>query len=327
MNALLAKAPLPFAEALARDGELVDLVDYAQAIADEAQATSTRRSYLSAFSAFSAWCREKGLSPLPAEPETVGVYLGVLESRGRLVPTIERTLAAIADAHHRHGFDAPHPSPITIKIMKGLRHRLSVAPRVQKDPLSDADLVAMMQLLGDDLAGRRDRALLTWGWTGAFRRAELVAIRMEDLRRSPAGIVVTVRKSKTDEDGKGDVKVICEASLRDVCPLRAYDDWIAISGISRGPLFRGLLNGSLKPRALWGGSVALIVKSVGERAGLDPARIAGHSLRSGFVTTAHAKGCTMDSIMKQTNHRSERTARGYVRHAEAFTKNAAVGLL
>jgi integrase len=323
----LVRAPQTFADALARDGELVELVEYAQALADESQAPSTRRSYLTAFTAFSVWCRETGLSPLPAEPATLGVYLGVLERRGRLVATIERTLAAIADAHRRHNLDAPHPSPITIKIMKGLRRRLSIAPRTQKDALSDADLIAMMRLLGDDLAGRRDRVLLTWGFTGAFRRAELVAVRVEDLRRSPAGIVVTVRKSKTDQEGHGEVKIITPASVADVCPLRAYDAWLALSGITRGPLFRGLLNGKLKPRALCAASVADIVKSAGQRAGLDPARIAAHSLRAGFVTTAHAKGCSMDAIMKQTNHKSERTARGYVRHQEAFTKNAAVGLL
>lgn len=327
MSGPIAKPAVPFADALARDGELVELVDYAQALADESQAASTRRSYLTAVTAFAAWCREKGLSPLPAEPAAVGVYLGVLESRGRLVSTIERTLAAICDAHRRYGFDPPHPAAITTKIMKGIRHRLKVAPRCQKAALSDADLIAIVRLLRDDLAGRRDRVLLTWGWTGAFRRGELVAVTFDDLHRSAAGIVVTVRQSKTDQDGSGDVKVICAASNPDVCPLRAYDAWLAASGITRGPIFRGLLNGRVRRDALNPASVAKIVKRLGERAGLDPERIAAHSLRAGFITTAHAKGRPIDEIMRQTNQKSERTTRGYIRHQEAFTKNAAVGLL
>jgi integrase len=327
MPAPLAKTPLPFAEALARDGELAELVDYAQALADESQAPSTRRSYLTAVTAFGAWCREKGLSSLPAEPATVAVYLGVLENRGRLVPTIERTLAAICDAHRRHNVDPPHPALITTKVMKGIRHRLRIAPRTQKDALSSDDLLAMVRLLGDDLAGRRDRVLLTWGWTGAFRRGELVAVTLDDLHRSPAGIVVRVPQSKTDQAGSGHLKVICEAQNPTLCPLRAYDAWIAASGITRGPLFRGLLNGDVRPRRLAPSSVAKIVKRLAELAGLDPVRLAAHSLRAGFITTAHAKGRPLEEIMRQTNQKSERTARGYIRHQEAFTKNAAVGLL
>ena len=200
MNAPLVKAPLPFAEALARDGELVELVDYANALANESQAASTRRSYLTAFTAFASWCREKGLAPLPAEAATIGVYLGVLEHRGKLAPTIERTLAAISDAHRRHGFDSPHPSVVTTKVMKGIRHRLRVAPRTQKDPLSDANFVAMVRLLRDDLAGRRDRVLLTWGWTGAFRRGELVAVRID---ASPALPRRHRRHRPAKQDGPG----------------------------------------------------------------------------------------------------------------------------
>lgn len=326
MSAPLVHVPLPFAEALARDAELPELVDHANELANEAQSAGTRRAYLSSFTAFAVWCREKGVASLPAESATLAVYLGLLEKRGRLVPTIDRALAAITDAHLRHGVEAPHPSPVTCKVMKGLRRRIGVAPRNQKSPISDEDLAAMLRVLGDDLAGRRDRVLLTWGWTGAFRRGELVAVRMENLQRTRTGILVTVTKSKADQEAKGERKVI-PAYGHELCPVRAFDDWIAISGITHGAVFRGLLNGKIRPHALRGRAVAEIVKRVGQQAGLDPKLLAGHSLRAGFVTTAYEKGCTLDSIMKQTNQKSERTTRRYVRHAEAFTKNAAVGLL
>lgn len=327
MHAPLVKPTLPFADALARGDELVELVDYAHALADEAQAASTRRSYLSATTMFATWCREMGVASLPAEPETLAVYLGVLEKRGRLVPTIVRTLAAICDVHRRHGFDPPHPSLPTTKVLKGIRRRLKVRPRTQKDAVSDADLIAMVRTLGDDVTGLRDRLLLTWGWNGAFRRGELVAVTAEDLQRSPAGIVVVVREAKNDQEGKGTFKVISPALNAEVCPVLAYDAWLTATGITRGPIFRGMLNGKVRRTPLYCGSVARIVKRIGEHAGLDPVRIAAHSLRAGFITTADAKGCSIEEIMKQTNQKSERTTRGYVRHKEAFIKNAAVGLV
>jgi integrase len=159
----------------------------------------------------------------------------------------------------------------------------------------------------------RDRALLTLGWMGAFRRSELVALRVEDVTRTPEGLVVRVRCSKNDPKGRGGEKGIPRASRPSLCPVRALSAWLDAAGITTGALFRQVDRfGRVGEGALNDRTVARIVQRVAAAAGLDPRTVAGHSLRSGFITSAARKGRSAHAIMRLTLQRSEKTVHGYV---------------
>ena len=191
----------------------------------------------------------------------------------------------------------------------------------------DQELAALLATLDDGLRGLRDRALLTMGWFGAFRRSELVALDIADVTKEREGLVVAVRRSKRDQEGRGAEKGIPYASNPALCPVRALAAWLEAGRVESGPIFRGVDQvGRVATEALSDRSVARIVQRAAEAAGLDPTTVAGHSLRSGFATTAAKKGKSLDAIMRQTLHKSEQVARGYIRHAKLFDDNAAVGL-
>jgi integrase len=199
---------------------------------------------------------------------------------------------------------------------------------VQKAALDDEDLAAMVAMLGDELVGRRDRAILTLGWLGAFRRSELVALQVGDVMKTAEGLLVRVRRAKGDQEGRGGEKGIPYASRASLCPVRALEAWLGAAGIAAGPIFRAVdRGGRVHSSALSDRSVARIVQRVAAAAGRDPATVAGHSLRAGFITTAARHGKRLDEIMRQTHQKSERTVRGYIRSMGAFENNAAMGLV
>jgi site-specific recombinase XerD len=305
---------------------LEQLVEAARGYAVDCRASSTRKAYLSDFASFEAWCARQGLPSTPATPAAVAVYLASLADRGRKASTIERALAGIAWAQRSRGFEWPKGHPAITAVMSGIRRRHGVSP-TQKAPVVDQELAALVATLDGDLADLRDRALLTLGWFGAFRRSELVALTVADVQRVREGLVVAVRRSKGDQEGHGAEKGIPYASNPALCPVRALAAWLEAAGITEGALFRAVdQHGHVRATALSDRSVALVVKRSAERAGFDPKALGGHSLRSGFATTAAKKGKGLDAIMRQTLHRSEKVARGYIRHAKLFDDNAAVGL-
>jgi integrase len=176
------------------------------------------------------------------------------------------------------------------------------------------------------LVGRRDRALLVVGFAGAFRRSELAALELGDLEKRPEGYVVTVRRSKTDQEGRGQQKGLPYGSDPATCPVRTLDAWLSAAEITEGRVFRsiawhGAIGASLSPRA-----IAQIVKRHCELAGLEPSKYGAHSLRSGFVTTAARAGKSTRSIMDQTGHRTVAIVFGYVKSAALFEENAAMGI-
>jgi site-specific recombinase XerD len=308
-------------------GDLAALVERAKEYAADARASSTRRAYESDFRAFERWCTAQGLVARPAPPSVVAVYLTHLADSGRKVATLERALTGIVHAHRSHGFDWPRAHPAIANVMGGIRRRLGTAP-AQKTPVVDELLAAMLATLDEDLRGLRDRALLTLGWSGAFRRSELVALTVADVARSSEGLIVTLRRSKGDQEGKGAQKGIPYASRAALCPVRSLDAWLASAGITEGPIFRYIdRHGGIHGEALGDRSVARIVQRTAAAAGLDASTVAGHSLRAGFATTAAKRGKSLDAIMRQTLHKSERVARSYIRHAKLFDDNAATGLL
>jgi site-specific recombinase XerD len=307
--------------------DLASLVERAKEYAADARASSTRKAYESDFRAFEQWCAAQGLVTMPASPAAVAVYLTHLADSGRKVATIERALTGIVHAHRSSGVEWPRAHPAIATVMAGIRRRLGTAP-TQKSPVIDELLAAMLATLDANLRGLRDRALLTLGWSGAFRRSELVALTVGDIARSSEGLIVTVRRSKSDQEGRGTEKGIPYASRAALCPVRSLDAWLVAAAITEGPLFRYIdRHGRVHAEALSDRSVARIVQRTAERTGLDPATVGGHSLRAGFATTAAKRGKSLDAIMRQTLHKSERVARSYIRHAQLFDDNAAVGLL
>ena len=301
-------------------------IDAALSFAEQEKSAGTRRAYRADWRIFAAWCAERGLDPLPATPETVARFLSAQANEGAKASTIGRRAAAIGYAHKLAGHSEPPTNAEMVKsVMRGIRRAIGAAPK-QKAPAT-ADLVrAMLDACPDTLQGKRDRALLALGFAGAFRRSELVALEVADLAEVPDGLRVTVRRSKTDQEGLGqEIAIPRGYRLR---PVEAVQAWLAAAEISSGPVFRPVLKGGrVQAEPLTAHSVAAIVKRYAELAGLDPAQFAGHSLRAGFITSAADSGAALLRIADQSRHKSLDVLRGYVRRADMFKDHAGATFL
>jgi integrase len=171
--------------------------------------------------------------------------------------------------------------------------------------------------------GLRDKALILVGFFGALRRSELVGLNIEDVEFTPEGAILTIRKSKTDQEGRGRAVAIPYAKRTDLCPVRALQAYLKALGRTEGPLFVSMHKSQYTQKRLSAYAVALIVKDYADRLGLDPRLFGGHSLRAGFATTAALIGATEDEIALQTGHKSMTVLRGYIRRASLFERNAA----
>jgi len=287
-----------------------------------ATAPNTRRAYRSDWVDFTAWCERHGCAALPATPETVALYLSALAAVAK-VSTVGRRVTAIATAHRAARHDSPTKSEIVHLTMRGIRRTHGTAS-TQKAPTLLADLRAMVVTLPDTLSGTRDRALLLLGFAGAFRRSELVSLDITDLAFGERGLTVTLRHSKGDQEGAGTIKGIPFGRHALTCPVAALRDWLDMSSITDGPVFRPVNRHRQVGTARLGDkAVALVVKRAAAMAGLDPTRYAGHSLRAGLATAAAAAGAQERDIMRQTGHRSVQMVRRYIRDGELFRDNAA----
>jgi integrase len=185
----------------------------------------------------------------------------------------------------------------------------------------------MVGTLPDSLIGHRDRCLLLVGFASAMRRSELVGLDVDDIEDTRDGLIVTIRRSKTDQEAEGRQIGIPYGSDPATCPVRAYRRWLEASGLDSGPVFRSVnRHGTLGANRLGGRSVALVAQSHAQAAGLDPTSVAGHSLRSGMATSAARSGATEAQIMAQTGHRSLPVLRRYIRRGSLFNDNAAAKL-
>jgi len=308
----LPAVPLPVVPSLEQVRE------YIQA----SKAENTLRGYQSDLRHFCAWCEVHALCPLPATAETVASYIA--ECAGRLkVGSIQRRLNAITEAHKAVTQESPTHSPIVANTMKGIRRTKGTAA-AQKAPALTADIRAMVDAAGAGLIGLRDRALTLLGFAGAFRRSELVSLDVEDCAFGKDGLTVTLRRSKTDQTGAGRKIGIPYGSNPETCPVRSLQAWIEQAGVTAGPLFRPLnRHGQIQAGRLSGIDVARVVKKLADRAGLDAAKYAGHSLRAGHATSAAIAGASERSIMNQTGHRSVQVLRRYIRDGNLFRENSA----
>jgi len=305
------------------DGLVVaDLLDRAQEFATASRAGATLSAYDRDWRHFTAWAVAHELRALPADPATVAMYAADLANSHK-PSTIARRMAAISVAHQH----ANHPSPTrdasVRSVLAGIRRTHGTAP-AQVAPATIGDIRRMVTRLGDNTIDVRDRAVLLVGFAGAFRRSELVALDVADLVDNDDGLVIAVRRSKRDQEGRGDTKAIPYGADHETCPVRAVKAWLQRSGITDGPLFRPVdRHANINTTRLSGRAVADIVKRAADRAGLDPHQYSGHSLRAGFVTTAAANGATERAIARQTGHAPNSTVlRTYIRPATVFADNA-----
>jgi site-specific recombinase XerD len=307
--------------------ELGTLAEQARAYVAAAKAKNTLRGYDADWRDFSAWCAQHGRSALPAEPKTVALYLA---DRATTLKTssLSRRLTAIARRHQALGY----PSPASMQhatvseVWKGIQ-RTKGTVQQGKTPLLTAHIRQLIEAVPDSLQGARDRALLLVGFAGGFRRSELAALEVPDLKETEQGIVITLRRSKTDPAAQGRPVALPYGSDPLTCPVRALRSWLEKAAITEGPLFRAVDQFDVaEDEPLHPDSIAFIVKRAAERIGLEVEEFAGHSLRAGLATQAAMNGASELAIMKQTGHRSLRTVRKYIREGSLFRDNAATRL-
>jgi site-specific recombinase XerD len=298
------------------------LLDQAHLYASAAKAQSTWRKYAGDFKRFETWCAAQSLRALPALPETLALYLTHLAQQGRRVATMTRALVAISQRHVLSGHPSPRSHGVVREVLKGIRRSLGVA-QTTKSPLLPHDLVKMISTLPNTLLGQRDRSLLLLGFFAALRRSELVGLNVSDLEFVREGLVVHLRRCKTDQEGQGRKIAVPYQSQASVCPVRTIQAWLQVSGITEGAVFRGTRGRFLTKKRLDGGDVARRVKAGAQRVSLDASRFAGHSLRAGFVTAAALNGAPERSIAITTNHKNLEMLRRYIRNADLFREPAA----
>jgi integrase len=302
-------------------------IDATMAYAEAEKAPATREAYAADWRDFAIWCHARSAIPLPAHPGLIAAYLTHLAQAGRKASTIGRKAAAIGHRHKLHGVDPlPTQAEGVRAVLRGIRRTLGTAAK-GKDPAT-ADLIgAMLKLCPDTMIGKRDRALLAFGFAGAFRRSELCALQVDDLTETPDGLRVLIRRSKGDQEGLGqEIAIPRGYRLR---PVEALQTWLAAAEIQSGPVFRAVTRGGrvLSSDPLADDSAARIVKRYAERVGLDPAAYAGHSLRSGFLTSAAEAGASVWKLAEVSRHKSLDTLRGYVRRVDLFREHAGAAFL
>lgn len=306
--------------------QIARAAEQAEKFIANARARNTLRAYRSDWQDFVSWCQAYSLQALPALPETVALYLTELADDHK-VSTIQRRLTAIGVAHAHAQLDSPSQHTTVRSLMAGIRRTLGVAQE-GKAPALTEDVKAMVAGLGQTRHALQERALLLLGFAGAFRRSELVGLNVEELKFGRQGLAVTLRRSKTDQEGQGRLVGIMHGSEAATCPVRSLRAWLKAAGIESGAVFRSIDRAGRMGDRLSDKAVARAVKRGAVRAGLDPALYAGHSLRAGLVTSAAAAGVEERIIMRQTGHTSQRMVRKYMRDAEIFRDNASgqVGL-
>ncbi len=255
----------------------------------------------------------------------VAAYLAD-QATGRSPFTLARRLVAIGKAHTGQGMPNPCNTEIVRATLRGIRRTHGTSQR-QVDPLLREDLFSLLPLIPESTKGIRDRALLLIGFASALRRSELANVGFDDLRFVAEGLVLRLRKSKTDQEAAGrDIGIPYGRSR--ACPVKALKAWLDHAGISAGPVFRSIRKGGhIQTAAMTGQSIAILVKAYATAAGLDGTRFAGHSLRAGLLTSAAKAGVSSWKLRAQSGHRSEAMLARYVRDGDLFVDNAAGAVL
>ena len=297
----------------------------AQALARKSAAAATMRAYKADWTHFSQWCTAHGFSPIPAAPAIVGAYLASLA--GSHAPsTIRRRLSALGKMHRFN--DLPW-NPAHRDIQGPLQGVLRTHGRpVQKAAALTLPMLRRILLTCDQSArGRRDRALLLFGFVGALRRSELVCLNVEDVAVVAGGLRLRIRRGKTDQAGQGAEIGLPRGRHVETCPMRAFEAWQAVARRKAGPLFRKISTGDgIGDTALHPDAIRRILAHRLAMAGIRAEnfdRLSAHALRVGFITAAYDKGVRDEDIMRHTRHRDLRTMRGYVQRAGLISESPA----
>jgi len=302
----------------------------ARSYRSQAKAANTLRAYTSDWSQFEGWCDERRLEPLPARPEAVATYLAALALAGKAETTIGRHLAAIGWKHRQDGHvppsarDAHH---VIADTLAGIRREARIWPSARKAAITARDLAKMiMAAEGQGTRSIRDRAILALGLAAALRRSELVALEARDVEWVEKGLKLTLRHSKTDQEGEG--QVIAVPAGKTLKPVERLKAWLAVRGSGAGPLFYQIdPQGRLTDAPMSDRSIARLIQKYAGRVGLDPKTVGGHSLRAGFLTEASRTGATIAKMQEVSRHKKVEVLLGYVRSAELFDDHAGEGFL
>jgi len=290
------------------------------------KAINTVRAYKSDFKDFGLFCVQNGFKNLPTDPKIVSLYLTNLSTKEVRLSTIKRRLVSIGVIHRMKGHYLDTKHPIIIENLMGIKRRKGTAQKGKK-PILINELKKIIEVISkedaEDIKKLRDQSIILIGFAGGFRRNEIVSLDYEDLDFVYEGLKIIVRRSKTDQFGEGSVKAIPYFKDTVYCPVTILKRWLNISKITKGPLFRRFLKGSkLTSNRLTDQTVALLIKSYINKAGIDSKNYSGHSLRSGFATSAADSGAEERSIMAMTGHKSTEMVRRYIKEANLFKNNA-----
>ena len=290
------------------------------------KAQNTVRAYKSDFKNFELFCIQNNFKAIPTEPKIISLYLTKLSSNNVKISTIKRRLVSIGLIHKLKGhyLDTKHPS--IVENLMGIKRRKGVNQKGKK-PLLINDLKSIIEVIDSnnmsDIIKFRDRTIILIGFSGGFRRNEIVSLDFEDLNFVNEGLKINLKRSKTDQFGIGTVKALPYFEKSKYCPVKSIKRWIEISNVNSGPLFRRFTKGSvLSKNRLSDQTVSILIKKYLRIAGVDSKDYSGHSLRSGFATTAAESGAEERSIMNMTGHKSTEMVRRYIREANLFKNNA-----
>lgn len=297
-------------------------------LARKSRGASTLKSYDSDWRSFELWALEHQHQTLPATPTTVALYLAHLADRGLAASTVRRHLTSVSVRHQLAGHDDPNPTraPQVSAVMKGIAREDRGRQTKKATAATLPSIRTLVDDLGDDPAGLRDRAIILVGFAGALRRSEVVAIDVELVTLDAGGLLVRIPHSKTDQDGEGLTLGLPYGAHQRTCPVRAYLAWTARAGITSGPVFRPVnRHGHIMARRLGDRAVADMLHRRATATGLEGA-YSGHSLRAGFATEAYRQGVPELAVMRHGRWRSAQVMRGYVQEGRVWSDNAAAEL-
>ena len=290
------------------------------------KARNTVRAYKSDFNDFALFCAKNGFKPLPSEPKIVSLYLTHLSTKDFKISSIKRKLVSIGVIHKLKGHYLDNKHPSIIENIMGIKRRKG-SIQIGKKPLLINNLKQLINAIDkfnkDEIKKYRDRSIILIGFSGGFRRNEIVSLDYNDLDFVSEGLKIKLRRSKTDQFGEGTVKALPYFNNTQYCPVLSLKKWIDVSNIKSGPLFRRFIKGSnLSENRLTDQTVALLIKKYLKLIGIDSKNYSGHSLRSGFATSAAESGVEERSIMAMTGHKSTEMVRRYIKESNLFKNNA-----
>ena len=290
------------------------------------KASNTVRAYKSDFSDFGVFCAQNGFKSLPSEPKVVSLYLTHLSTKDAKMSTLKRRLVSIGVIHKLKGHYLDTKHPAIIENIMGIKRRKGTFQKAKKPILINSlkkIINAIDEQKKEEIKKLRDRSIILIGFSGGFRRNEIVSLDYDDLDFVPEGLKLSIRRSKTDQFGEGFTKALPYFDSSQYCPVVSLKKLLDLSKIRSGPVFRRFSKGSkLSENRLTDQTVALLIKEYLNLAGIDSQNFSGHSLRSGFATSAAESGVEERNIMAMTGHKSTEMVRRYIKEANLFKNNA-----